>query len=244
MLEPWQKFQADFGRYLRDPEAENLPDGVVPRRAKVYEELLFNNLSGFINNCFPVCRSLHASSEWTALIRAFFRDWRCHSPRFNDIPKTFLDYLDSDISPALKYPWLTQLAHYEWIELAVDTFDESALTDTNSTLDIRVNPSLRNLVYDWPVQKIGPDFLPEQPQTTCLLVYRNDQFRVSFTEVNIATHALVNLIEQGIGNRQSVLEQLAQDMQQSFSESFQLFGLDMIDQLINQQILFGSQSQK
>lgn len=238
MLKPWQNFQADFGAYLRDPEQETLPQGVAPRRAKVYEDLLFNNIRGFINTCFPICKTLLPKDEWEALARSFFRDWRCHSPRFNDIPKEFLDYLASDISPELKRPWLLQLAHYEWVELAVDTFDESGLSIEN-TAEVRVNPSLQNLIYDWPVHQISPDYMPTDMQQTFLLVYRNEEHEVKFTEINAATSALINLFEQGYTQSDEVLSKLAAQMNVPINDTFKRFGLDMINQLLEQGILHG-----
>lgn len=236
MLEPWQKFQSEFGRYLRDPDSETLPEGVIPRRAKVYEDLLFNNVCGFLNTCFPVSKTILGKQEWLNLSRQFFRDWRCHSPRFNDIPKEFLDYLVSDVSPELNYPWLIQLAHYEWVELAVDTYDESGVQEKAGP-GISVNPSLHNLIYDWPVHQISPDFQPQESQQTFLLVYRDTQNSVAFTEINAATSALINLFEQGYSNSSKALEKLASQMHVPFNEAFSAFGTDMINHLIQQGIL-------
>jgi hypothetical protein len=242
MLESWQSFQADFGTYLRDPTKQSLPKGVLPRRAKVYEDLLFNNICGFINTCFPICKTLHSKGEWETLARGFFRDWRCHSPRFNDIPKEFLDYLASDCSPELTYPWLLQLAHYEWVELAVDTFDESGINASRAenAAGIRVNPSLQNLIYDWPVHQISPDYIPTEAQQTFLLVYRNKEHEVRFTEINAATSALINLFEQGYTTSEQALTELASQMNVPLNDAFNAFGLDMIKQLIEQGILNGA----
>ncbi|MFV1873055.1 MAG: DUF2063 domain-containing protein [Oleiphilus sp.] len=237
MLEPWQKFQSDFGHYLRDPAQRTLPSGVIPRRAKVYENLLFNNVCGFLNTCFPVCKTILGQASWLELSRIFFRDWRCHSPRFNDIPKEFVDFLMSDTGPELAYPWLLPLAHYEWLELAVDTFDESGLSFTSDKSALMVNPSLHNMIYDWPVHQISPDYLPTEPKQTFLLVYRNCDLKVEFTEINAATSALVHLFEQGMDQADQVLKELAQQMNVPFNEAFETFGLDMIQQLIAQQIL-------
>tara|TARA_R110002072_G_scaffold94299_3_gene208451 strand:+ start:13796 stop:14527 length:732 start_codon:yes stop_codon:yes gene_type:complete len=236
MLEPWQNFQAEFGRYLRDPANEALPDGVTPRRSRVYEELLFNNICGFLNTCFPVCKSLIEQDVWRDLSRSFFRDWRCHSPRFNDIPKAFLDYLVSDSAPELPYSWFVQLAHYEWVELAVDTFDEHHQAVDPSS-GIRVNPSLQNLIYDWPVHQISPNYLPTENKQTFLLVFRNANNDVEFTEVNAPTSALVSLFEQGYTSSSEVLSELALKMHVPLNEAFNAFGLDMIHQLVTQGIL-------
>ena len=239
MRESWQEFQFEFARYLRDPAQRSLPEGVIPRRAKVYEDLLFNNVCGFLNSCFPVCQKLISERSWLDLSRAFYRDWRCHSPRFNDIPKEFLEFLASEQAPELAYPWFWQLAHYEWVELAVDTFDESAIAnEEHSNLEgISVNPSLHNLIYAWPVHQISPDAIPEQAQQTFLLVYRNHDDHVCFTEINAATSALIHLFQAGESQAEIVLENLAGQLQVDVSDAFVNFGRQMIDQLIQQGVL-------
>lgn len=243
MHESWQTFQAAFGRYLRDPQHETLPAGVVPRRAKVYEDLLFNNICGFLDNCFPVCQQLISQDDWRMLCRSFYRDWRCHSPRFNDIPKSFLDYLESEMAPPLAYPWFWSLAHYEWIELAVDIFDESSVNQTQiSNTGIYANPSLHNLFYEWPVHRISPEWQPDQPQQTFIAVYRNSQHKVCFTEVNPATHALIHLFQTGLSSSEAALSYLAEQMQTDLNDSFKQFGEQAIQQLIDQGILIRSGS--
>lgn len=239
MLEHWQEFQLEFGRYLRDPAGKTLPEGVIPRRAKVYEDLLFNNICGFLSSCFPVCQQLISKQAWLDLSRAFYRDWRCHSPRFNDIPKEFLDFLASEKSPELPYLWFWQLAHYEWIELAVDTFDESAIAEQGFSNEgyLSVNPSLYNLIYDWPVHQISPDFIPEQEKQTFLIVYRNTQHSVCFTEINAATSALIHLFQAGEQEPVPVLEQLAEHLHMPGSDSIMNFGKQMIEELAQQGVL-------
>jgi hypothetical protein len=238
MLESWQVFQLEFGRYLRDPAQGRLPEGVIARRAKIYEDLLFNNVCGFLNSCFPVCQKLITPEQWQHLSRSFYRDWRCHSPRFNDIPKEFLEFLASEQAPGLPYPWFWQLAHYEWVELAVDTFDETGLAEQELTAgQVSINPSLHNLVYDWPVHQISPDSLPQQMQQTFLLVYRDQEDEVCFTEVNAATSALIHHFQSGETDPARVLEALASQLNVDVSETFLSFGKDMIRQLIEQNVL-------
>jgi hypothetical protein len=66
---------------------------------KVYNELLYNNLEGFLLACFPVCRKILGKRRWDRLARAFFRDHACHTPYFRQIPEEFLKYLQAAGSP-------------------------------------------------------------------------------------------------------------------------------------------------
>ena len=51
-------FQSAFAGHLRSPVKAGRPSGVPARPAKIYRELVFNNITGFIDACFPVAKSL------------------------------------------------------------------------------------------------------------------------------------------------------------------------------------------
>ena len=100
-MRPFQQFQHDFGQHLRDPHHRPRPAGIGARPAGVYAELLFNNLRGFLDACYPVTRATLGPQRWQRLMRAFFREARCQSPWFREIPKAFLDWLNASDRPRL-----------------------------------------------------------------------------------------------------------------------------------------------
>jgi hypothetical protein len=65
----FQAFQRAFARHLRDPHHTPRPAGVPARRMAVYSELLFNNVCGFLDRCFPVLRSVVGEARWRRLNR-------------------------------------------------------------------------------------------------------------------------------------------------------------------------------
>src|SRR5690606_13740269 len=73
---------------------------------------------------FPVIRATLADPDWHALVRAFYSGHRCQTPLFTEIGREFVRWLDARQSadPALP-PWLAELAHYEWVELALQISD-------------------------------------------------------------------------------------------------------------------------
>jgi len=190
----FQQFQHDFGRHLRDPRRAPRPAGVPARRAAIYCELLFNNLTGFLDACYPVTRSVLGAQRWHRLNRAFFREARCQTPYFREIPREFLQWLPADCGPR----WLKELAHYEWVELALDVMETNTPPhDPRGDLLTGIPvlaPALMNLAYQWPVQRIGPDYRPRKPHQTHLLVYRNAGDAVQFIELNPVSARLVELL--------------------------------------------------
>src|SRR5690606_4520236 len=92
-------------------------------------------------------------------------------------------------------PWLPELAHYEWIELALQVsqarLDDiphdplAAAPDASAALlDGRplLSPLVWPLAYAWPVHQIGPEWLPDTPPSapTLLLLHRAADGRVRF----------------------------------------------------------------
>jgi hypothetical protein len=215
-LPAFQQFQMAFGRRCRDPRSAR-PAGVPPRRMAVYEELLFNNITGFLDACFPVCRAMLGDARWRRLNRAFFRDWRSHTPLFREIPREFLRFLDGCRQPLPA--WFRQLAHYEWVELAVDT-------GTTSTL--------LNLRYDWPVHRIGPDWRPRKPVATYLLVFRDQGDSVRFVEANAVTARLVELLTAHGCSGIEAIERLASEMDEKSAVAVRLHGPAILEDLRRQ----------
>ena len=54
--------QMSMARHLRDPEHVPGPEGVEARRLKIYQDLIYKNIEGFISGGFPVLRSRTGSA--------------------------------------------------------------------------------------------------------------------------------------------------------------------------------------
>ena len=171
--------QEAFAAHIRDPDRHPPPPGVDPRRMQVYRDLFFNNVSRLLAGNFPVIRRIRGDA-WPAMVRRFYREHGCRTPLFPEIPREFLRWLeDSDGHE----PWLAELAHYEWVELALqvseataddvahDRLDAPGLDVAAALLDGRplLSPLAWPLAYAWPVQRIGPGFLPSPARRATLL---------------------------------------------------------------------------
>lgn len=189
--------QFELTRHLRDPQASPAPAGIEERRLAVYRDLLFNNVEGLLAGNFPVVNELLGEARWTALVRGFFRDHRCRTPLFPELAREFLRYLEDreHVEPA----FLIELAHYEWVELALQLSDaalDPSTLDTDADLLDGV-PLLSSLAwplaYAWPVHRIGPDFQPDAPppQPTLLLLRREPDGDVRFSELSPLAYRLV-----------------------------------------------------
>lgn len=215
LLPEFQRFQYAFTAHIRDPKVNRCPRGVEAQRMRIYRKLVYNNIEGFLLSCFPVLRKVLGTRRWGRLVRAFLAIHRSHSPFFRQIPDEFIQFLQMEWTSPADYPeFMLELAHYEWIELAlsisINVPDWKGIDPEGSLLEQRpvLNPVLANLRYLWPVHRIGPR-ARIMPAETYLLVFRDTSDQIQFTEINAFTSRLVRLLETNEYTGQTVLEIIA-----------------------------------
>lgn len=234
-------FQHEFSTYLRNPLQRKRPAGIPVRPAQIYEQLLFNNICGFIDACFPVAKSLFADKRWRALCRSFFRDWQSHTPYFSKIPEQFVRYIKANTTDVKVPAYLPDLLHYEWLELDVDTSEDKP-TGSASSRFLTINPSVRYAQYHWPVHRISNAYRPRKPQDTFLLLYRNAEFEVKFLEINQITAQLLDILANGTTSAKQALNVLAKQLGYANPDALQMHGIVLLADLIKQNILQGKLS--
>ncbi|MGY6274489.1 HvfC family RiPP maturation protein [Methylomonas sp. MgM2] len=239
--------QAQFAAFIRDPDNMPVPANVDPKRMAVYRELFFNNINSMLSSNFPVLRKLYSDAEWFALAQDFYLNHRCTTPHFSEIAEEFLDYLQNERNEAGDFPFLVELAHYEWVEMALSiareepVFGDAAFAGDILRRAIALSPLALPLAYRYPVERISPDFLPQEPceQPSYLVVYRDREDDVHFMRTTALTYRLLQHIEQqpGISGADS-LQTLANGWaQQIDSERLHTFGLQALRELAAKDIL-------
>lgn len=125
--------QTEFAAYIRDPLNNPIPADVKADRMQIYRELFFNNITSFLSGNFPVLKKLLTESAWLALTQDFFANHECKTPHFSEIAEEFLYYLEHERDTSNDLPFTLELAHYEWVEMALSIAKETALPTTNSS---------------------------------------------------------------------------------------------------------------
>lgn len=259
-----ENYQRAFAAHLRNPDANPPPAGVDAGRAGVYVELLFNNVEDFLSHCFPVLRRLLDDSAWYGLVRQFYAEHACLTPYFREISAEFVQWLtsahfdaaqgkplsDRSASSAAavlseRLPFLLELVHYEWVEIPLmmdnaepdwDNIDpDGDLLDGTPVL----NPVMLLQSYQYPVYRIAPDTLPTAPEPTHLLLIRNNNTKIDFIVLNAVTARLVQLLQSGLTGR-AATEQIGEEIQHPDSVQLLQFGLQLLQQFKQQQVLLGT----
>lgn len=237
--------QLEFASYIRDPENNPIPTDVKQQRMDMYRELFFNNIESFLSANFPVIRKILDDNQWLELAQDFFAKHPCKSPYFSEIPEEFMEYLQNERNNPDDFPFMLELAHYEWAEMALSISKEEA-TANNQSLNnllkkrIRLSPLAWPLAYQYPVHKISPDFLPDaaSQQPTFLIVYRNPADEVNFIEITPITYSLLQLIqENGEMLTESCLTQVADELNHPNPEIIIEGGLQILKELAEKTVI-------
>ena len=188
--------------YIRDPAGATPPAGLEPRRLRVYRDLFLGNMRALLAGNFPVARQMLDEGRWDLLVDDFYREHASRTPLFPEVGQEFLAYLAQRNQPT-DPPWLHELAHYEWLELALQispaTCDGIAHDPDGDLLAGApvVSPLAWPVACAWPVHRLGPEFQPEAAPAapTLLLLRREADGEVSFHELGALSFRLLQCIE-------------------------------------------------
>jgi len=232
-----KQIQRLFTQNIRNPQNTNPVKNVPAARMKVYQKLVYNNIASILNRAFPVIVSILTQDQWAKLIHQFIKTNQAGSPYFYRIPKQFVDFLENDKQAPLEYPFLPELAHYEWIEIEVELE-----TDRESEpKDLTIKPTVRVLSYQYPVHKISKNYLPQKPeqQPVFLVVYRDTNFKVKFMEINVLTACLLEKLASTNYNLETALNAVAKDLGLTPDTKYFAAGKTLCQSLIEKNILGG-----
>jgi len=241
--------QYEFAAYIRDPQNNPRPPEIEDRRMAIYRELFFNNVEDFMASSYPVLKEVLGEDRWQELIQNYFSEHRAETPLFPQLPAEFLKYLNDVRRPqAGDPPFMLELAHYEWMELAaLQSNAEIDWGNIDKEGDLLlghpvISPLAWILGYEYPVHQIDTDFQPDKPgeQPTNIVVYRDTKDEVGFIEINPMTAGLLNRLQQDSElTTESALQQLAREMQHPNSSVVVNGGVEILNNLKAHDIVLG-----
>ena len=237
--------QFALARHVRDPGRNAPPPGIEERRLAIYRDLFYNSIEGLLAGTFPVIRQTLGDARWAALVREFYAGYRCTTPLFTEIGREFVRFLELRGTDP-QSPWLHELAHYEWVELALQIAEDVLPTNVadGDLLEGQpvVSPHAWALAYRWPVQQIGPHFQPATPpeSPTLLLVRRDGAGDVHFSQLSPLVYRLLAFLGDGEqGSGRDVLRALAVEAGATDADAFMREGAAMLERLRVEGVLLG-----
>lgn len=247
----FQQKQYEFAAHIRDPHGSPCPDHIEDRRMEIYRELFFNNTNGFLESGFPVLRTHYHDEAWQRLVRVFYATHQSQSPYFVDISKEFVLYLQEEHQiTAEDPPYLFELAHFEWAEVALmvdqdepnwDTIDKHG--DMKKGIPV-LSPTAFCLAYQWRVYEISehnqPTKKPKDP--SFVLIYKDQEDNVQYLPADPVTARVMELLQGDTKQTgRELLTQLAEEMKYPDPEEAIHTGYRILLKLYHEDIILGTE---
>ncbi len=207
---------------IRNPEVI-VKDPAILR----YQTLVWNGMSELLARAFPILHSLYTQKKWLALIQDFYARHSATSPLFQEVPQEFLQYLKKRHDEEM-LPFLLELAHFEWTELALELAEDTWLSPNPF-----VSPFVWLLQYRFPVHQIVYQHNEPVLETpTYLLAYRNSQYVVHYLEINLWTaHVMQQLLNAPTLTPTAALDRVLCELHEQNNPLFYEEGQAMLLQL-------------
>jgi len=177
---------------------KNLSKATI-ERIKIYRELVRSSFHGMSINIYPYTYKL-LSKNWNPLLSDFVEKYPPSSPILNKVVEYLPAYLFTRKDLLKKYPFISELARYEWLE--VEIYEREGEMKKNKILSL--NPVHEICTFNYAIPEIVEMIENEQPlgtiykQKANVLIYRDPKdFSVRFFELSASTLAFIELLKSG-----------------------------------------------
>lgn len=247
--ESFSDIQRQFTRYLRDPDNAPLPAGADRQRMKFYARSYRAKLGYLLEMRHPRLVEALGGDALPSLLDDYVRLPRQSLGGKSTFEEAFVQYLEEESAGRELPPCIPELAHFS-MQTALILNSARKIEDDGIDPDgdlLGCTPVwsavAELLVYEWPVHRIGADFLPEaRPrQPTRLIVYRDRRNRGGYIELNEqAADIAVRVRDNAIGRTgEEILREIGNDnLRLDWCTPMQQ-GLEILEALRRRDIVIG-----
>ena len=223
LSEHTESLQNRFAEYCRTGQNVTIP-GTSGERMKHYRRLSFNAVNSALEQAFPITLEFLSESEWLDLVDGFFANHTSTTPLLWKMPFEFFNYVeDNDLSLKSKYPFLTELIYFEWLEIEVHTMEDIPLPEGTKSKEepkdtdaIVLNPEHRLVQMQYPLHLTALQAALEKPGTYYVFIYREPESgNVKFLDLSpLYAFAFSLLAEQPL-SKKTLINKISEQFQLS-----------------------------
>jgi hypothetical protein len=242
------RLQRQFTRHLRSPQTVPAPAGHEARRLAIYTNAVFSNVEGLLAGNYPRIKGLMPADEWQEMVRDYVIRHRSEASAFIDVTREFLKYLESERVIDGRWPFLCELAHFDWLETCVGA-DERRLDFSGVSRDGDLmegvpvaNPIMQMVEYRFPVHAINAEYRPQQAPAlmTQIAAFRDPQNLYGFLDLNAATAALLkSVINNKTDSGKALVERMADEMQDHDQQAIRAAGIQILERMHKRGVILG-----
>ena len=213
------KNQYKLAEYCRTGEITQL-DGVTPNRIHHYRRLIFNIALDTLSTAYPISNKLLGQEAWKEMVDLFYRNTACTSPFVWKMAQDFHEFYEQASSFSRikeEYPFLSDLIHFELIELEMYMMEDISVPKFSKHGSFResqivLHPESKIILLDYPGHTTPPkEIKPENKgQFYCLCFREPVDRKILFIDLS---PFFAFVIEQLFNNL--TLEQITQQAAES-----------------------------
>ena len=154
-----------------------------------YRRLIRNNIHNAMEQAFPIAFTVLTEAQWDILIDDFHALHPAATPQVWRLPEEFYTFVEAHrYNEKFSLPFLNDLLHFEWIEIAVHTMKDAAPAvcrkEGNPLEDvIVVHPEHRMIRLKYPVHLYSAEKAASHEGDYFLLTFRTRDFDVRFADL-------------------------------------------------------------
>ncbi len=186
-----------FGAARGLGKADQVALEALKPRLLAYRDLARTALEDPLPDGFPITHALLEEADlWSDCLDAFLASRSIQSPYYRDVNPSFVAWLASSGWGQERWPFLLQLAHFEYIEVEILRWpDEPPLNDLKVTpaADSHVvfDGATRNLAYAYRVHEATKEDPEPKAGETFLLGYRDSEGDFLYSELSAHASAFL-----------------------------------------------------
>lgn len=196
------QLQSALGQYCKT--GENPPHSSIDQHITHYHRLVQNVMADALERPFPITIQWIGRENWQLAVQYFIENHNCTEPQIWKLPFEFLQYYQQHPFPfdAEKFQALTELMHFEWLEVEVFMMDDEPIPSFQAEGNINAaifvpNPEIRILGMAYPFHLKAPELMTDADKGAHFVtVHRNintkkvhfNDLSYPFVEMLLATH--------------------------------------------------------
>ncbi|MCF6766062.1 putative DNA-binding domain-containing protein [Thiotrichales bacterium 19S3-7] len=242
----FQQLQITFAKQIRYGNTGELKE-ISNEQLAIYRSCFISGVNEILSNCFPILSEILQGERWQFLIKDFYANYPAKTPLFYEMPEEFLCYL-LEVKPLIdEVPYLNELAHYEWMELALDIAEGQAPMPIVEPINLQhakfaLSPLAEVVAYHYKVHQISLSYQPQvnDQQLTYLCIYRNYQDEVKFIQLNALTAKFLLMLKEQAQLIDEALNQIVSQLHIAEREKFIESSKKLVLNFLNKGILYVS----
>lgn len=201
-----QSFEEDpaaFGAARGLKKADQLALEALKPRLLTYRDLARNALEDPLPDCFPITHALLEEADlWDRCVDAFLASRTIQSPYYRDVNPAFVAWLANSRWGQERWPFLLQLAHFEYIEVEILRWPDETAPDGLSGApgagsQVVFNGAARNLAYTYLVHGASKEAPVPEAGEAFLLGYRDQAGDFVYSELSPHASAFLARCQDG-----------------------------------------------